>query len=92
MFKLSFMRTRQLGIHVRFGGRRLRIAMRLFLIPLSIAVLRSDFEKLLDKLPITGELLRGSLLERTVWHRTGCPKCARGEGHRSAVQFCVGSS
>jgi hypothetical protein len=57
MFKLSFMRTRQLGIHVRFGGRRLRIAMRLFLIPLSIAVLRSDFEKLLDKLPITGELL-----------------------------------
>ena len=42
-------------------------------------------EKLLGKLPITGELLRGSLLERTVRHRTGCPKCARGEGHRVFV-------
>jgi hypothetical protein len=34
----------------------------------------------LAKLPITGELLRGSLLERTVRHTKGCPKCARGEG------------
>jgi hypothetical protein len=42
-------------------------------------------EKLLGKLPISGELLRGSLLERTVWHRTGCPKCARGEGHQVFV-------
>jgi hypothetical protein len=42
-------------------------------------------EKLLGKLPITGELLRGSLLERTVRHRSGCPKCARGEGHRVFV-------
>src|SRR5262245_43409450 len=41
--------------------------------------------KLLGKLPITGELLRGSLLERTVRHRSGCPKCARGEGHRVFV-------
>jgi len=37
-------------------------------------------EKLLGKLPITGELL-----QRTVWHRTGCPKCARGEGRRVFV-------
>jgi hypothetical protein len=42
-------------------------------------------ERLLGKLPITGELLRGSLLERTVRHRRGCPKCARGEGHRVFV-------
>jgi hypothetical protein len=42
-------------------------------------------DKLLGKLPITGELLRGSLLERTVRHRSGCPKCARGEGHRVFV-------
>jgi hypothetical protein len=42
-------------------------------------------EKRLGKLPITGELLRGSLLERTVRHRNGCPKCARGEGHRVFV-------
>ena len=41
--------------------------------------------RLLGRLPITGELLRGSLLERTVRHRTGCPKCARGEGHRVFV-------
>ena len=42
-------------------------------------------EKLVGKLPVTGELLRGSLLERTVRHRSGCPKCARGEGHQVFV-------
>src|SRR5487761_2690235 len=42
-------------------------------------------EKLVGKLPITGELLRGSLLERTVRHTKDCPKCARGEGHRVFV-------
>lgn len=42
-------------------------------------------EKLLGKLPVTGELLRGSLLERTIRHRKGCPKCARGEGHHVFV-------
>jgi hypothetical protein len=39
-------------------------------------------QKLVGKLPLSGELLRGSLLERTVRHRKGCPKCARGEGHQ----------
>jgi len=42
-------------------------------------------EKLLSRLPVTGELVRGSLLERTVRHAKGCPKCARGEGHRVFV-------
>ena len=42
-------------------------------------------QKLLDELRITGELLRGSLLERTVRHPSGCPKCARGEGHQVFV-------
>ena len=42
-------------------------------------------DKLLGKLPVTGELLRGALLERTVRHARGCPKCARGEGHRVFV-------
>ena len=42
-------------------------------------------EKLVSKLPITGELLRGSLLERTIHHTKDCPKCARGEGHRVFV-------
>jgi hypothetical protein len=41
--------------------------------------------KLVSKLPITGEILRGSLLERVVRHSKDCPKCARGEGH----QVCV---
>src|SRR6266853_2681106 len=38
-----------------------------------------------DKLSATlvhcGDVLRGSLLERTTFHSSGCPKCARGEGH-----------
>jgi hypothetical protein len=38
-------------------------------------------DKLVGKLPVTGELLRGSLLERTIRHTKDCPKCARGEGH-----------
>ena len=42
-------------------------------------------QKLVSKLPITGELLRGSLLERTVRHNKGCPHCARGEGHHVFV-------
>jgi hypothetical protein len=42
-------------------------------------------EKLVARLPITGELLRGSLLERVVRHKSGCPKCARGEGHQVYV-------
>jgi len=42
-------------------------------------------QKLVSKLPITGELLRGSLLERTVRHSKDCPKCARGEGHQVFV-------
>lgn len=42
-------------------------------------------EKLVDRLPVTGELLRGTLLERIVRHKRGCPKCARGEGHQVFV-------
>jgi len=42
-------------------------------------------EKLVGKLPTSGELLRGTLLERTVRHTKNCPKCARGEGHRVFV-------
>jgi hypothetical protein len=34
-------------------------------------------QKLVSKLPITGDLLRGSLLERTIRHTKDCPKCAR---------------
>jgi hypothetical protein len=37
-------------------------------------------DRLASNLP-TPELLRGSLLHRTVRHKSGCPKCERGQGH-----------
>jgi hypothetical protein len=42
-------------------------------------------DRLLARLPEADEILRGSLLQRTIRHRTGCPKCTRGEGHPVAV-------
>src|SRR5437764_483362 len=42
-------------------------------------------DRLVSKLPVSGNLLRGSLLERTVRHTKDCPKCARGEGHHVFV-------
>ena len=33
----------------------------------------------------TGEVLRGSLIERTTRHTSGCPKCAAGGGHPQTV-------
>lgn len=42
-------------------------------------------ERLLARLPEARNILRGSLLQRTIRHRTGCPKCAHGEGHPVAV-------
>jgi hypothetical protein len=38
-------------------------------------------EKLVCQLPSAADVLRGSLLQRTVHHSSGCSKCARGEGH-----------
>lgn len=43
-------------------------------------------QKLLDRLPLTGEILRGSLLQRRVLrHKANCEKCASGEGHPLVV-------
>lgn len=43
-------------------------------------------ERLLNRLASsTGDLLRGSLIDRTTRHSSGCPKCARGEGHPQTV-------
>src|SRR5258708_13116454 len=43
-------------------------------------------QKLLDRLPVTGEILRGSLLERTIRnHASRCAKCASGEGHALSI-------
>jgi len=51
-------------------------------------VTHKDAERRRDKLAAnlpTAELLRGSLLQRTIRHKSGCPKCARGEGHAVLV-------
>ena len=42
-------------------------------------------ERLTRELPPVAEIVRGSLLNRTIRHRQGCPKCARGEGHPMSV-------
>ena len=38
-------------------------------------------EKLAAQLSSAAGVLRGSLIQRTIHHSTGCLKCARGEGH-----------
>lgn len=42
-------------------------------------------ERLARELPSVAEIVRGSLLNRTIRHRQGCPKCARGQGHPVSV-------
>ena len=42
-------------------------------------------DRLAARIPDAKDLLRGSLLERIIRHRTGCAKCARGEGHPVSV-------
>jgi hypothetical protein len=42
-------------------------------------------ERLARELPSVAEIVRGSLLDRTIRHRQGCPKCARGQGHPVSV-------
>src|ERR1700726_3497907 len=37
-------------------------------------------QALVAQLPVTGEMLRGSLFERTVRHTSGCTICAGGGG------------
>ena len=38
-------------------------------------------QTLVAELPVTGEMLRGSLIERMVHHSSGCTICAGGGGH-----------
>lgn len=44
--------------------------------------LRRTRERLARQLPDPTQILRGSLLERRVFHKQGCARCQRGEGHR----------
>ena len=37
--------------------------------------------ELMSQLPLTDEIVRGSLIERVIRHRRGCAVCARGQGH-----------
>src|SRR5213076_2826181 len=39
-------------------------------------------QQLAHQLPDPAEIVRGSLLDRRIFHRRGCLKCRRGEGHR----------
>jgi hypothetical protein len=41
--------------------------------------------KLASLLPSPEEVLRGSLLERTIFHRKGCSRCEAGIGHKVLV-------
>jgi hypothetical protein len=41
--------------------------------------------RLAASLPSTTDILRGSLLQRRIRHRSGCAVCARGEGHLISV-------
>jgi len=42
-------------------------------------------QALVSQLPVTGEILRGSLVERSVRHSRGCTICAGGGGHPLSV-------
>jgi len=55
----------------------------LLLVKQSQAVRKRD--RLVARLPDASHVLRGSLLDRIIRHRSGCPKCDRGEGHPVAV-------
>ena len=48
------------------------------------AAIRTRAKLAADLPPIT-EIVRGSLLHRTIRHKKGCLKCARGEGHSAWV-------
>jgi len=38
-------------------------------------------ERVLRRLPDLQQIVRGSLFQRTIRHRQGCPKCEAGDGH-----------
>ena len=42
-------------------------------------------QALVSQLPVTGEILRGSLVQRRVRHSRGCTICAAGGGHPLSV-------
>src|SRR6266480_1347886 len=70
-----------------FGGSFLGKALTglcpfVSLVPMNEDQARKARKQLLRELPDPTEILRGSLLDRRIFHRRGCRKCRRGEGHR----------
>lgn len=65
-------------LDIFWGLTKLVINVSIVAVKHKDAIRRRD--KLAANLP-TAELLRGSLLHRTIRHKSGCPKCDRGEGH-----------
>jgi hypothetical protein len=59
------------------------ICVSLLLVKQETLARRRDL--LVARLPDTTHVLRGSLLDRVIRHRTGCAVCDRGEGHPVAV-------
>jgi hypothetical protein len=59
------------------------LCVSLSIVKQSTALQKRD--RLAARLPSAKDVLRGSLLQRIIRHRTGCPKCDRGEGHPVAV-------
>src|SRR2546423_15332500 len=70
-----------------FGGSFLeKVLTELYLFVSLVLMNESQVRKarkqLLGELPDLAEIARGSLLDRRIFHRRGCLKCRRGEGHR----------
>jgi hypothetical protein len=72
-----FKNIRTFYLHIVFE------CVSLFVVKQSQIVRQRD--RLAARLPETRRILRGSLLQRIIRHRAGCPKCDRGEGHPVAV-------
>jgi hypothetical protein len=42
-------------------------------------------DRLVHAIGQPSEIVRGSLLERTIWHKKGCQTCANGGGHPALI-------
>src|SRR5436190_24086046 len=70
-----------------FGGSFLEkvltgLCLFVSLVLMNESQVRKARKQLLGELPDLAEIVRGSLLDRRIFHRRGCLKCRRGEGHR----------
>src|SRR6266576_5861654 len=70
-----------------FGGSFLEkvltgLCLFVSLVLMNESQVRMARKQLLGELPDLAEIVRGSLLDRRIFHRRGCLKCRRGEGHR----------